>query len=67
MIGTLFYGHGFLVILFSSESSEICISSNSYFEYSARYLIRLQSHFIQYSASVSVSVPEHLSFTRLKI
>ena len=67
MIGALFYVGGFLVVLFSSQSSEICISTNSYVEYTARQLIRLRGHFVQYSASLLVPVPKHLSFTRLKI
>ena len=58
---------GFLVFGLSSESFEICICTNSYFEYSARQLIGLQCHFIQYSASMLVPVPKHVSFTRLKI
>ena len=58
---------GLLVFGLPSELSEICISTNSYFEDSARQLIRLQCHFIQYSASMLVPVPKHLSFTRLKI
>ena len=67
MIGIPFFVTGFLVFGLTSESSEICIFTNSYFEYSARQLIRLQCHFIQYSASILVPVPKHISLTRLKI
>ena len=67
MIVIPFFVTGFLIFGLSSEVSEIGISTNSYFEYSARQLIRLQYHFIQYSPSMLVPVPKHLSFTGLKI
>ena len=67
MIVIPFFVTGFLIFGLTSEVSEIGISTNSYFEYSARQLIRLQYHFIQYSPSMLVPVPKHLSFTGLKI
>ena len=67
LIGIPFFVTGFLVFGLTSELCEICISTNSYFQYSARQSIRLQCHFIQYSASMLVPAPKHLSFTRLKI
>ena len=67
MIGIPFFVTGFLVFGLTSESSEICIFTNLYFEHSTRQLIRVQGHFIRYSASMLVPVPKYLSFTRLKI